>query len=285
MNANEIAFGIEIETTLPTSDTTPIGAYHCGLPVAWLPTFEGKSWKAERDGSVHGQCMNRKSCEFISPKMRGYAGLQNVIETSRLIKARDGRVNQTCGVHVSVSFDGDVKALARLLTLFANVEKGMYAATGTKRREVCGFAQPIKQYGNKDNAKARCERDRRHAINLTHLANGSNRIEFRLFSGSLNEVKLIGWIMLVLALVELSMTSNRSVNWNRAKSNGASGETELNRAFYMLGWKKGHYSPGRHRRYGVVSDFAGEGGAMRMADMDMVMDTLLGMARKYDASR
>jgi hypothetical protein len=26
MNANEIAFGIEFETTLPASDTTPIGA-------------------------------------------------------------------------------------------------------------------------------------------------------------------------------------------------------------------------------------------------------------------
>jgi hypothetical protein len=32
MNANEIAFGIEFETTLPNSDTTPIGPYHHGPP-------------------------------------------------------------------------------------------------------------------------------------------------------------------------------------------------------------------------------------------------------------
>jgi hypothetical protein len=33
MNANEIAFGIEFETTLPGGDTTPIGPYHGGFQV------------------------------------------------------------------------------------------------------------------------------------------------------------------------------------------------------------------------------------------------------------
>ncbi len=46
MNANEIAFGIEFETTLPSTDNTPIGPYHSGYQVPWLPT----GWKAERDG-------------------------------------------------------------------------------------------------------------------------------------------------------------------------------------------------------------------------------------------
>ena len=45
MNANEIAFGIEFETTLPGTDNTPIGPYHNGYQVPWLPT----GWKAERD--------------------------------------------------------------------------------------------------------------------------------------------------------------------------------------------------------------------------------------------
>ena len=49
MNANDIAFGIELETTMPATDTTPIGGYHNGLPVAWLPA----GWKAERDSSIH----------------------------------------------------------------------------------------------------------------------------------------------------------------------------------------------------------------------------------------
>ena len=50
MNANQIAFGIELETPLPGSDATPIGPYHGGYQVAWLP----EGWKAERDGSIVG---------------------------------------------------------------------------------------------------------------------------------------------------------------------------------------------------------------------------------------
>lgn len=34
MNANQIHFGIELETTFAPGDTTPIGPYHHGLPVA-----------------------------------------------------------------------------------------------------------------------------------------------------------------------------------------------------------------------------------------------------------
>ncbi len=33
MNASDIAFGIEFETTLPGSDSTPIGPYHGGYQV------------------------------------------------------------------------------------------------------------------------------------------------------------------------------------------------------------------------------------------------------------
>ena len=37
MNANEIAFGIEFETTLPSTDNTPIGPYHSGYQVFCQP--------------------------------------------------------------------------------------------------------------------------------------------------------------------------------------------------------------------------------------------------------
>jgi hypothetical protein len=63
MHANDIAFGIELETTMSATDTTPIGGYHNGLPVAWLPA----GWKAERDSSIQTLALNRKGCEFVSP--------------------------------------------------------------------------------------------------------------------------------------------------------------------------------------------------------------------------
>ena len=76
MNANEIAFGIEFETTLPNSDTTPIGAYHNGVQVPWLP----EGWRAERDSSIHPENAFRKGCEFVSPKLRGAAGMEQVCQ-------------------------------------------------------------------------------------------------------------------------------------------------------------------------------------------------------------
>ena len=131
MNANAIAWGIEIETTLPNSDTTPIGGYHQGLPVAWLP----EGWKAERDTSIRPQTYGRKGCEFVSPKLHGREGLDQVLEAVDAIRERGARVNHTYGIHVTVEFHGDAAALARLISLVANHEKGIYASTGTRRRE------------------------------------------------------------------------------------------------------------------------------------------------------
>ncbi|MFQ5732128.1 MAG: hypothetical protein ACE5KM_09240 [Planctomycetaceae bacterium] len=98
MHANDIAWGIEIETTLPTTDTTPIGGYHRGIPVAWLPD----GWKAERDGSIRPQARGRKGCEFVGPKSRGYDGLAGVIEAVERIRERGARVNPTCGIHYAL---------------------------------------------------------------------------------------------------------------------------------------------------------------------------------------
>ena len=92
MNANEIAFGIEFETTLPNQDTTPIGPYHAGYDVRWLPT----GWRAERDSSIQAP-PGRKGCEFVSPKLRGATGMAEVEEAIDQITARGGQVNHTWG--------------------------------------------------------------------------------------------------------------------------------------------------------------------------------------------
>lgn len=94
MNANEIAFGIEFETTLPNRDTTPIGPYHNGWQVPWLPA----GWKAERDSSIT-TIPGRKGCEFVSPKLRGYEGLQQVEAAIDAINAHNAKVNASTGLH------------------------------------------------------------------------------------------------------------------------------------------------------------------------------------------
>jgi len=284
MNANDITWGIEIETTLPDADTTPIGAYHHGVPVPWLPD----GWKAERDSSIRPQVPGRKGCEFVSPKMCGYEGLEQVLESVDRIRERGARVNPTCGIHVTVEFRGDATALARLISLVANHEKGIYASTGTKRRERDMYSKKIKEYGNHDDAKRRCELDRYHLLNLTHVARGRQRVEFRAFAASLNISKIAGYVMMCVGLVELALSARRCSSWDYTRRTGSrscwdrpgagDGETELNRLFYRLGWTRGWYKgANRDRRYGELRRCDGPS-----PDWRGIKTKLLEMAAKYD---
>jgi len=202
------------------------------------------------------------------------------------INARGGRVNASCGLHITVTFNGDAAALARLISLVGNHERAIYASTGSRKREQMMYAKRIKQYGNKDNAKSRCESDRYHVLNLTHLKNGKNRIEFRAFAGTLNKTKVVGYLMMVLGLVELALNTKRCSDWDYIKKEGTKscwdrpgaglGETELNRLFYRLGWTKGWYKGAlRDKVYGEV---AGE----TKPEWKTIKTKLLELARKYD---
>ncbi len=198
-------------------------------------------WKAERDGSIRPENTSRKGCEFVSPILKGAEGVRQIENAIDQINARGGRVNSSCGLHITVSWNGDAAALARLISLVGNHERAIYASTGTRKREQMMYAKRIKQYGNKDNAKSRCESDRYHLLNLTHLTRGKNRIEFRAFGGTLNKTKVVGYLMMVLGLVELALNTKRCSEWDYIKKEGTKscwdrpgaglGETELNRLF------------------------------------------------------
>jgi hypothetical protein len=283
MNASQISFGIEFETTLPNRDTTPIGGYHHGTQVPWLPA----GWKAERDSSIR-TTIHRKACEFVSPKLRGPEGMQQVEEALDQINAHGAEVNETCGLHVTVEWNGDAAALARLISLVGNHEKAIFASTGTRRRERTIFTKKIKQYGDKDAAKQRCEADRYHLLNLTHLARGANRIEFRAFAGTLNKTKVIGYLMLCLGLVELALNTKRCADWNYEKAAGAKscwdrpgageGETELNRLCTSPSSNRaGRRGELRNKAFG---ELAGE----TAPDWKRIKTKLLDLAKKYDAA-
>lgn len=281
MHANEIAFGVEFETTLPMLDDTRIGGYHHGVQVAWLPA----GWKAEHDSSIRASA-GRKACEFVSPKLQGAEGLAQVEAALDAINARGGQVNETCGLHVTITWNGDAAALARLISLVGNHEKAIFASTGTRRRERTIYTKRIKQYGDKNLAKQRCEADRYHLLNLTHLARGANRIEFRAFAGTTNKVKVLGYIMLCLGLAELALNTTRCADWDYAKPAGkkscwdrpgaGEGETELNRLFYRLGWTKGWYKGALRTK--VFGELAGETKPAWKA----IKTKLLELAKKYD---
>ncbi|HEV7301600.1 MAG TPA: amidoligase family protein [Tepidisphaeraceae bacterium] len=271
MNASEITFGIEIETTIP-ANTLTIGSYGHGQPIPQLP-----GWTAARDGSIRSG-RGRVGCEFVSPVLKGAEGVESIIAAVAFIKSIGGTVNQTCGLHVHVGFNkSDAIATAKLTTLVANVEKAIYASTGTHSRERGDYCRPIQRYGNAVDATRYARADRYHVCNLATV---KPTVEFRAFAGTLNESKIIAHVMMAVGLVERSLKAARVTNWTAKPVSPTSpiarkgeGQTALNRLFYQLGWTKGRTD----YTYGNVA-------GAPVTVVTRAKRTLMKLARKYDGS-
>ena len=154
MNANDLTYGVEVETIAPDTavrnDGLRIGPYKRGIQVPYLPA----GWTAEQDGSINNGNGGHK-CEIVSPILRGAEGLAQVAQVLRTLEAKGHRVNPSCGVHVHVGWKRTLpsEALARLITIVAYVEKGLYAITGSKARERGTYCGGVRKYGNNKDAK------------------------------------------------------------------------------------------------------------------------------------
>lgn len=280
MNANQMTFGIEIETIAPDSaiqnDGLRIGMYHYGIQVPYLPA----GWKAERDGSIDAS-RGGQACEMVSPVLRGPEGLAQVAEVVRILEAKGHRVNISCGVHVHVGWSRDLPAatLARLVTIVAYLEKGLYAITGTKSRERGRYCGGVRKYGNDKDAKPALDHNRYHALNLTGLARGNREtVEFRVFSGSLNPTKILGWIQVCLGLVERAQNGKRAPKWTPAPLTGGwkkagEGQSEAERLLGYLAWGAGYARIHHGQQYGWISD---------LIPQDQVKAEFRRLAAKYD---
>jgi hypothetical protein len=238
-----MTFGVEIETTMPIGSVV-VGGHGCGRQVPWLPA----GWLADRDPSIIFDPATQIQCEFVSPILKGAEGLRQVCAVVAEIKARGGKVNDSCGIHVHVGFNKrDTKAVDRLLALVANHEKAIYAVTGTKNRErgvgsrrgTC-WCKSVKRFGSAAAARRDYNgpaSDRYHVLNLT---SDKPTVEFRPFSGSLNPTKICGFIRLCLGLVEKSLKSKKAAPFNsrsmHLRGGRGEGQAEVTRLFYSLHW-------------------------------------------------
>jgi len=170
--------------------------------------------------------------------------------------------------------------LARLVTIVAHLEKGLYAITGTKRRERGMYCGGVRKYGNPKDAKDHVDRQRYHALNLTNLARGTkDTVEFRIFSGSLNATKILGWIQVCLGLVERALCGKRQPTWNPKAPTGGwkkagPGQSETERLMGYLAWGAGYARLHGGRQFGWIS---------QTISQDQVKAEFRRLAKKYDA--
>lgn len=182
IRAEDLTFGVEIETHITNDASAQPGSYHGGHTTGNLPAFNdgigSHRWGAERDSSIQTGRSGRYGAEYISPVLKGERGLRNLMDVVSVLKAdtnetleishtndrgeiinetfsgQGARVNRSCGVHVHVGFPtNDLKALQRLVALVASLEEGIYASTGSTRRRNGTYSRPIKDRGERKDAQ------------------------------------------------------------------------------------------------------------------------------------
>lgn len=250
IEATDIKFGIEVETNMPERFAPYVGPYHRGKRQSWLPSYDGKMWKAENDCSIHAP-PGRTDSEFVSPVLCGRVGMENAMQAIRKIKSRDAMVNDSCGIHVSVNFTGDDKALARLINLVARFEPALRAITGSKYRENGTYAASVRRHENSchhadsttkaNRMRRRLAYDKFHMLNLScyrpHV--GERRIEWRAFPSTLCPTTFAGYVWVALGMTQLAINSKRMLSW-RSKAKWADGFGEgyqnLEVLLEKLGW-------------------------------------------------
>jgi len=282
-NAKEFTFGIELETVVKTTianrNNLRIGSYHHGTQVPFLP----RGWKAERDASIRTPD-GFQACEIVSPVLKGEEGIREVIEVLKKLNELGFQVNETCGCHIHLGFDENWGAdvLARLIATVSYLEKGLFAITGTKRRERGTYCKGIRKHGDAPKAKAMLDPDRYNALNITNLANRASRqktVEFRVFSGSLNEAKIVGWIQTCLGILERAVNSKRTPKWEpNAPSGGwkkaGPGQSETERLLGFLAWGNGYAKIHNGKQYGWITD---------AIPQETIKAEFRRLAKKYDA--
>ena len=214
--------GTDVQRVLAeTLSANGIRAIHRGYSHSLLP--HGVDVAVEYDSSVQGesrwQGIRWYSVEIKTRILSGISDWESIVpKTLAIASYLGGRVNKTCGAHqhVEVSEIKDrpriIRSLHALHFKFQDVIFGLVAPS----RRQNGYARPIRY--NSRLLKCRSLRsyqrelrnsaDRNQALNLTHIASGDYRVEYRWHQGTLDVNKARHWRNFCLKMVEHAVTRN-----------------------------------------------------------------------------
>jgi hypothetical protein len=235
-NIEDITFGVEIETTIPAG-IVRVGPYHNGTPVANGPAFNGAFWKAELDGSILARIPGHTPCEFVSPILKGEAGVAHLIQFVEWLNAIGARVNVTCGLHIHVGLSGftgttaaDVLAeyLAKLAHVTSFNATALYAQTGTLSREgghYCArpgqaYRASVRRIRKAKSVSVNLDVNRYQLLNLTNVSRNQT-VEFRCFAGTLNADKILAHLFSVILICRVAAQLKTLPSWTNKPWSGS----------------------------------------------------------------
>jgi hypothetical protein len=281
----EITFGVEIECVIPETTTIIAGSYYSsGIQVPQLPA----GWVAKKDISIAAPSDMFKAVEIVSPILNGADGLRQLAFVLDWLRSVGAKVNASCGFHVHTGFAYDkADQIARLVDLAMRHEKALYAASGTKSRETCGYCKSLQTSDKvvakfKDGGKVRSRSelglehhaDRYFTMNLTNIAEGVRpAAEYRVFSGTLSTVKAISFVRLALGITHKALSRKARVGW----SNAANKQLRKGVGSNALAWlmDEMNWMDARRTPFGVIE---GEG----IPTLKETKAELVRLAEKYD---
>ena len=306
---NNLTFGVELETCRPadldSDDYQRVGPYRRGINQTWLPTHRAAYWKAEHDGSIQPPAGFVRS-EYVSPVLKGVAGLRNLLNVVEKLTESGHRVNQSCGVHVhiglrsvtqSATADHVVNFITKLQQMFHHWDYAMYGQTGT-RRERSGWAHRLNASEldtvRFTQAKSKAEKDQAtiadlsyglggkyRAVNVSRVGTGTSNaatIEFRFMAGTLNPLKLMLHLSTIFFLVSKAWT-----NRNRFSEFGWSKDRPYQNtrrpATSTLRWVLKRMKAGSDSFLSALFDWA----TPISDNWDAIVDKGIEMTKKYDS--
>lgn len=228
-------FGIEIEMTGLTraaaarivagyfgTTATHVGG---GYDAYTVRDERDRQWKLMSDSSIRCQSRGGRAAsrlyavEFVSPICQ-YEDIETIQELVRKLRAGNGRVNDSCGIHVHVdASDHTAKTLRNIVNIMASKEDMLYKAlqVDVEREHYCQKAdtrfldelnhkRPTTMreveamwYNGRGGSYQHYDNSRYHALNL-HSVFSKGTIEFRLFNSTLHAGEVKSYIQLCLAI-------------------------------------------------------------------------------------
>jgi hypothetical protein len=280
MNASQMTFGIEIECQIPNEviaeQNIRVGQYHVGQQVPGMPI----GWTAQRDASI-AQKPGYTTVEIVSPILQGEEGIASVTAAVVTLNTWKATVDKSCGFHVHVNsgLRDDVSSLRKLLFLTAKFERALFAVTGTKSREHSMYCQPMSMaYSEVRTCDTAAEIVRRigrlgryWSLNLQNLLNNKGTVEFRVFQGTTNLTKVLGYIQICLALVQNAHEMKRLPDATCTNKRHQTGKGMVYRMLRNFNWFKEKKMG--YRRLGLLTPNY----------VETIKEEMMRLAKKYDA--
>jgi hypothetical protein len=226
-----VKFGVELECFFPSEKFSQlgleVGTYHSGQRCPRTVDPHQIGWKCESDGSLQNAFPPASegtfvACEFVSPPLKGLEGFNEIYRFVKLLQDNNVQVTRACGVHVNVGLEGVTagqtvhharcrKFVRRLMHFVSQHENGMMQIGGRRSRVNNYYCSSIKDIDEnyalflQDNVREFLtlvnSYGRYRTVNLSHLNCRKPRFEFRIFAGTVNPVKVIGYVAVALGLV------------------------------------------------------------------------------------